>query len=135
MLQQLSQLMLLKAAEKKIRFQFKLDLSPVSVMADPQQMELVIINIIKNAAEAIEEEGVITFVTYACPKQLIISDNGKGIPSSAAESLFTPFFSTRPDGQGIGLTLIKEILVAHGFSFSLKTTLAGTTDFMIGFEP
>jgi len=135
MLQQLSQLMLLKAAEKKIRFQFELDSSPLNITADPQQMELVIINIIKNAAEAIDQEGMITFITHTRPKQLIIRDNGKGISSSAAESLFTPFFSTRPDGQGIGLTLIKEILVAHGFSFSLKTTLAGTTDFMIGFEP
>ena len=113
MLQQLSQLMLLKAAEKKIKFQFELDSSPVNITADPQQMELVIINIIKNAAEAIEQEGTITFITHARPRQLVIRDNGKGILPSSIENLFTPFFSTRADGQGIGLTLIKEILVAH----------------------
>jgi two-component system nitrogen regulation sensor histidine kinase NtrY len=134
MLQQLTQLMLLKLAEKKIAFRFDLDSLAVNITADPQQMELVIINIIKNAAEAIEEEGTITFITRAHPRQLVIRDNGKGISPVNIENLFTPFFSTRADGQGIGLTLIKEILVAHGFSFSLKTVIPGTTDFMINFE-
>lgn len=134
MVQQLAQLMWLKAGEKEIEFRFNLSAAPVFITADAQQMELVIINIVKNAMEAIEEKGVVTFITSLYPKQLIIRDNGNGITDTAADQLFTPFFSTRPDGQGIGLTLIKEILVEHGFSFSLKTLLPGVTDFLIGFE-
>jgi two-component system, NtrC family, nitrogen regulation sensor histidine kinase NtrY len=133
MIQQLSQLMSLKAGEKKIDFQFKLYSSPIVILADAQQMELVIINIVKNAIEAIEERGTILFISNLHPKQLIIRDSGIGITYAAAEQLFTPFFSTKPDGQGIGLTLIKEILVEHGFSFSLKSISPGVTDFMISF--
>jgi two-component system, NtrC family, nitrogen regulation sensor histidine kinase NtrY len=133
MIQQLSQLMSLKAGEKKIDFQFKLYSSPIVISADAQQMELVIINIVKNAIEAIEERGTIVFISNLHPKQLIIRDSGIGITYAAAEQLFTPFFSTKPDGQGIGLTLIKEILVEHGFSFSLKSISPGVTDFMISF--
>ncbi|MEO5591031.1 MAG: ATP-binding protein [Chitinophagaceae bacterium] len=134
MLRQLSQLMSLKAGEKKIDFQFNLHQYPVLVSADPQQMELVLINVIKNAIEAIEEQGTVNFITSLHPAQLIIRDSGKGITYASAEQLFTPFFSTKPDGQGIGLTLVKEILVEHGFSFSLKTSSPGTTDFVINFE-
>ncbi|MEP6724863.1 MAG: ATP-binding protein [Bacteroidota bacterium] len=134
MLRQLSQLMSLKAGEKKIDFQFNLHQYPVLVSADPQQMELVLINVIKNAIEAIEEQGTVNFITSLHPAQLIIRDSGKGITYASAEQLFTPFFSTKPDGQGIGLTLVKEILVEHGFSFSLKTSSPVTTDFVINFE-
>jgi two-component system, NtrC family, nitrogen regulation sensor histidine kinase NtrY len=134
MIQQLSQLMSLKAGEKKINFQFNLHPSPVFIAADAQQMELVIINIVKNAIEAIEEQGTVSFITSTHPAQLIIRDSGKGIMPAAAGQLFTPFFSTKADGQGIGLTLIKEILVEHGFSFSLKSVAPGITDFMISFE-
>jgi hypothetical protein len=56
-----------------------------------------------------------------------------GIPDSIADQLFTPFFSSKKDGQGIGLTLIKEILLNHGFEFSLKTISLGRTEFMIRF--
>jgi two-component system, NtrC family, nitrogen regulation sensor histidine kinase NtrY len=134
LIQQLSQLMFLKAGEKEIDFRFNLDTSPVFISADTQQMELVLINIVKNAIEAIEEKGTITFITSSRPKQLIIRDTGKGIPAAVADQLFDPFFSTKTDGQGIGLTLIKEILVEHGFQFLLKTPKAGTTDFAIYFE-
>jgi signal transduction histidine kinase len=48
-----------------------------------------------------------------------------------ASQLFTPFFSTKPQGQGIGLTLVREILGRHGFPFSLKTQPDGWTVFRI----
>ncbi len=133
LIQQMAQLMALKAGEKAIHFNFNLNQNPIYFTADAQQIELVLINIIKNAIEAIDNKGTITFITQQNPKQLIIRDSGKGLPASKADQLFTPFFSTKPDGQGIGLTLIKEILVEHGFSFSLKTA-DGHTDFTINFE-
>ena len=99
----------------------------------PQQMEQVLINIVKNAIESIEEKGTITFETNPQKRSLTITDTGKGIPSHIAENLFSPFFSTKKDGQGIGLTLVREILVNHDFEFSLKAIAANKTAFEIRF--
>ena len=52
---------------------------------------------------------------------LIVTDNGRGITPEVAQNLFTPFFSTKPQGQGIGLLLIRDILTAHNCTFSLLT--------------
>lgn len=134
LIQQLSQLMSLKAGEKDIHFISNEPLQPVFIMADIQQMELVLINIVKNAIEAIDRKGSITFIINPQPLQMFIRDTGKGIPAVIAEQLFTPFFSTKADGQGIGLTLVKEILIEHGFSFSLRTMEPGHTEFLISFE-
>jgi len=134
LIEQIARLMNLKAGEKSIDFVFNFHTSPILIAADAQQMELVLINVIKNGMEAIGEKGTVIFITRQAPRQLIIRDNGRGIPEARTDQMFTPFFSTKPDGQGIGLTLTKEILVEHGFPFSLKTTAPGITDFVINFE-
>jgi len=54
------------------------------------------------------------------PKTILIRDNGAGIPDYLTEEIFTPFFSTKREGQGVGLMLIREILVNHSVQFSLK---------------
>lgn len=103
------------------------------IHADVQQMEQVLINIIKNAMEAIEGEGEITVkFTLAHPRALIIRDTGKGISPESERQLFSPFFSTKKDGQGVGLAVIKEILVNHGFEFHLRTVGVGVTEFWVG---
>ena len=130
----IARLMQTHADDKGIRFEYHLENGPFCVEADEQLMEQVLINIVKNAIEAIEEKGIVSFTTKSAgPRQLIISDNGKGISSKDAGYLFSPFFSTKKDGQGIGLTLVKEILLKHGFVFSLQTNGAGETLFTIGF--
>ena len=108
-----------KSGRKAIQFQYHLSDSSFYFFADEQQMEQVLINIVKNAMEAIEEKGNISFTTNAALKQLIVTDTGKGISDELADQLFSPFFSTKKDGQGIGLTLVKEILLNH-FSFKEK---------------
>ncbi|HLK28869.1 MAG TPA: ATP-binding protein [Puia sp.] len=127
-------LMQLKAGEKRIVFQKKYDSSSFIVTADSQQLEQVLINIIKNAMEAIDEEGCITIIRHSRSKQLIIQDSGSGILPQFEEHLFSPFYSTKKDGQGIGLALIREILLNHGFDFSLKTINPGLTEFKINFD-
>lgn len=129
-----SKLMELKAGEKQIVFQFELSPTPVQINADALQLEQALINIIKNAIEAIPEKGTITFITRPHPRELIVRDNGKGIAANIADQLFSPFFSTKRDGQGIGLTLTREILLNHGYDFSLKTIEPGVTEFSIRFE-
>jgi len=105
------------------------------VKLDIQQMEQVLVNACKNSIEAIGENGQITVATINSPgKKLIIRDTGKGISNDIKPNLFTPFFSTKKNGQGIGLTLIKEILVNHGFNFSLESSAKGFTEFTIDFE-
>jgi len=120
-----------RAAEKEIRFQYELSKESYFILADAMQMEQVLINIVKNAIEAIEGEGSISFKTNPDTNELSITDSGQGIPAEAADQLFSPFFSTKKDGQGIGLTVIREILLNHGFDFSLETISPGRTVFTI----
>ncbi|MBJ6118919.1 histidine kinase [Pontibacter sp. BT310] len=108
---------------------------PLIILLDQQQMEQVLLNVLKNAIEAIEEGGEITIATQTNPAQLTITDTGSGISESVRSSLFTPFFSTKEYGQGIGLTMIREILVNHGFTFSLESDQEkGVTIFSVRFS-
>ncbi len=126
-------LMALKAGEKQVRFVCNLAEEPVFITADEQQMEQALINIVKNAIEAIDGQGTVTISTTAHPKTITITDTGKGISKDDTGLLFSPFFSTKRDGQGIGLTLVKEILLNHGYEFSLQTIMPGETGFKINF--
>lgn len=96
---------------------------------DVAQIEQVLVNVIKNAIEACRpgQSVEVVLTTY----QLLIRNNGEPIPEEIALSLFNPFFSTRPSGQGIGLTLTREILLNHNFTFSLQTEANGWTVFAI----
>ncbi|MBN2600465.1 MAG: ATP-binding protein, partial [Candidatus Marinimicrobia bacterium] len=104
------------------------------IPVDIEQFELVVLNIVKNAIEAIESRGTITVITHTeSQRTLTIRDTGSGISPEISSQIFTPFFSTKKDGQGIGLTLIREILINHGFQFSLNTLQQGCTEFSIYF--
>lgn len=121
------------AKEKNISFEFKLHQVPLIIFADQLQLEQVLINIVKNAIEAIGDnpQGIITFVTENHPKRLRVIDNGKGISAAAAPFLFSPFFSTKGDGQGIGLTLIKDVLLKHEYPFYLADNEVTGAEFSI----
>ena len=103
------------------------------VLMDTSLFEQVLINIIKNAAESIGEGGEVVICTSLSPLMLEVGDNGKGISKEVESKLFTPFFSTKPNGQGIGLIFIREVLMKHGCTFSLRTYPDGITRFRIFF--
>lgn len=126
---QVATLMEVQAAGRDIRFSFQLPAQAVWVQADSQQLEQALINIIRNGMEAIGRGGDITFSIHGA--ELVITDTGSGIQDPA--SLFSPFYSTKPDGQGIGLTLVREILLHHGWDFSLETRGEKDTRFTIRF--
>jgi two-component system C4-dicarboxylate transport sensor histidine kinase DctB len=64
---------------------------------------------------------------------LTIEDTGGGIPAEVVPQLFSPFFTSKPAGQGIGLTLVQEILIAHGVDFSLRDSGRGGAIFTLLF--
>lgn len=101
---------------------------------DPVQFEQALINILKNSVESINADGIIQIVLSKKGRKLTIRDNGQGISRENSKKLFTPFFSTKPHGQGIGLTLVREILLNHNFRFALSTKPEGYTDFEIWFD-
>ena len=76
--------------------------------------------------------GAVITLGATAQGQIFVRDNGPGIPPELEEQLFSPFFTTKKDGQGVGLTLSREILVNHGFAFSLRTGEDGWTEFRIG---
>ncbi len=107
-------------AGKLVRLEFCLTDEASPVHLDTVLFQQVLINIVKNAVESIgNNQGHITVTTT--PYQLVVADNGRGIPAEVAQHLFTPFYSTKPQGQGLGLLLIRDILTAHGCTFSLLT--------------
>lgn len=121
------------ANQRNIQLQVQMPEQAIMVSVDAKQIEQVLVNITKNALQSIDREGEVQFILQEKPLQLIIKDNGSGIAPEHEDKLFSPFFSTKKDGQGIGLTLIREILLNHGFIFSLKTEADGWTVFRIGF--
>jgi nitrogen fixation/metabolism regulation signal transduction histidine kinase len=116
-----------------IRWRWEIDQRSIPVLVDRGQIEQALLNILKNAIEAIDGEGTITLrlTSTAGRTTLTIEDTGSGISSEAQSNLFTPFFSTKPHGQGIGLTLVQEILAGHGFEYGLERTERDTTRFTI----
>jgi nitrogen fixation/metabolism regulation signal transduction histidine kinase len=133
LIKSVSELMYFPANEKNIKIELAVNDEPYFISADIEQMEQALINIVKNAIEAIENAGTIKFTLDKTKRILIVSDTGKGISQQDTEQLFSPFFSTKKDGQGIGLTLVREILLNHGFEFSLKTVKLNETQFLIRF--
>jgi two-component system nitrogen regulation sensor histidine kinase NtrY len=109
------------------------ELAPRSLLVeiDVHQMGQAIMNIVKNAVEAIDHDGCITVQTTFDSRTLCIIDDGEGLRSEDLPNLFTQFFSTKRNGQGVGLTLVREVLTNHGFGFNLERNADPFTVFRI----
>lgn len=118
--------------DRNIKLRLEIDETLKEVKMDASLFEQVLVNIIKNAAESIEKDGEIIVRTLS-PAIVEVVDNGKGISKEVEAKLFSPFFSTKPNGQGIGLIFIWEVLMRHGCTFSLRTYADGLTRFRILF--
>jgi signal transduction histidine kinase len=106
------------------------------VELDRNQVEQVLVNVLGNAIEAIGEDGRIALSMARIDGRtvLTIRDSGPGVPEEARAHLFTPFFSTKKNGRGLGLTLAHEILTQHGFDFALENHPGGGARFTIRFR-
>jgi len=120
---------------RRIAWRLRIEEGVPAVRLDRGQMEQALVNVVRNAIDAIGEDGdiAVTLATEHGVPVLRVEDSGGGIPPEVAPRLFTSFFSSKPNGQGIGLTLVQEILIAHGFDYSLETVAPGRAGFRIRF--
>lgn len=105
------------------------------IRADPAQLQQVFVNLLNNAAEAIEGPGTITIATRALNGQveISISDTGCGIPEEHMDKLFTPFFTTKPPGKGtgLGLSIVYGIVKMHRGQIAVQSEVGKGTTFTI----
>lgn len=111
--------------------EFCVEDSDILLLFDRHQMEQVLINMIRNAVEAVGRNPAVVISTKADHPDhqflIIVSDNGCGISEDAAENIFLPFFTTKTGGSGIGLSISRQIITLHGGTIKFNSSSAGTT--------
>lgn len=122
-------------AQRRIKLEKDLDRSLPSVPFDGQQMKQAVINIIKNAMEAMENGGTLTIRTYVLDEAgeaaFEIGDTGPGISSKAMHNIFNPYYTTKPRGTGLGLPITNRIVKAHKGRIEMKNKSSGGSLFTI----
>lgn len=109
--------------KEKINFEWEIQPSDLKINADREQIEQVLINLIKNSIWAVmqvEAKQITVKAFYTANKriQIEIKDSGMGLSDDLLDKIFIPFFTTRSDGSGIGLSLSRQIMLMHGGSIS-----------------
>jgi len=104
------------------------------ILLDEKEIRQLILNLVRNAVEAMGQAGVVTIKTYRYIDNIIleISDNGKGIPQELVNQLGTPFLTTKQNGTGLGLAVVYRIAQHHRAKIDIDTSEYGTT-FYIAF--
>jgi signal transduction histidine kinase len=109
----------------------------IAIAADYAQVEQILINLIKNAIEALsnKKNGTIHLKAFYTGDGTIIQveDNGIGISSDIIEDIFVPFYTTKENGSGIGLSLSKQIMQNHDGTISVNSVLNKGTKFTLKF--
>jgi signal transduction histidine kinase len=137
----ISTLMQPEIDENGISFAAKVEPATLLVTADQEMIEQVLINIVKNAIQALGETDpghprTILLVAGQDDKSrpfIVVHDNGPGIDPEALERIFIPFFTTKKNGSGIGLSLSRQIMRQHRGSLTAYSELGKGTDFILRF--
>ncbi len=136
LLQEAHTLFLPEMKEKKIEFNLHLPPAEANFQGDPNLLEQVLINLIKNAKDAVKEQDI-PRIDLHLQKQdtgkvlIMVADNGVGIPPEAMEQIFVPFYTTKKEGSGIGLSLSRQILRLHKGTIEARSEEGKGTVFTI----
>lgn len=110
-------------------------LNGLAIPLQPQKMVQIFVNLFNNAAQAMDGKGALTVTTSLVEGQVVatVGDSGPGIPDEVLDSIWDPFFTTKPEdlGTGLGLSICKEIAEAHGGAISAQNDLAGGARFTL----
>jgi nitrogen fixation/metabolism regulation signal transduction histidine kinase len=125
MLQEVKALYQKELSDRGISCSLEIDPPRLEMEGDENMLKQVVINLVKNSLDALRnlKEGSILISAKKSDTQLTVAvmDNGPGIPPEYMEDIFTPFFSTREDGSGIGLSFSKQIVRLHGGNISIQS--------------
>jgi signal transduction histidine kinase len=120
-----------RLAERSIAYRRTAPLPEISFRADPVLLAQVFINLLHNAADAAEAaaEPLVTFDAVREDNGIVfmVGDNGPGIAPEKLQEIFVPFFTTKKNGSGIGLTLARQIVLAHGGQIAAEENPGGGT--------
>lgn len=124
--------------EKNIRLETTSEPEDLTILADKGMISQVLINLMKNAIQAFEEEEdryleVKGFVNPKLRPVIVVRDNGPGIDAEALEKIFIPFYTTKKNGSGIGLSLSRQIMRQHQGSLTVNSEPGKGTEFFLRF--
>jgi C4-dicarboxylate-specific signal transduction histidine kinase len=110
--------------ERSIAYSSRVEPQDLTFPADPQLLEQAVINLLRNAADAVTGAEQ-PQIDVACEQQggqvvLTIRDNGCGVPENRRDQIFVPFFTTKPGGSGIGLNLARHVALGHGGQLDVR---------------
>ena len=116
-----------EAAAREIEIITRLESSMPQTMADSVRLTQALMNMVINAMQAVERKGRIEVSAEARERAILIKvlDNGSGIPDERLASIFDPYFTTKPEGSGLGLWIAQQIVIAHGGSLKAENAPAG----------
>ncbi len=114
-----------------VNWQAEPDLPPASV--DVELFEKALLNLMLNAEDAMPDGGVLTLQVRAEPGWVVLDviDTGAGIPDDVLPTLFRPFMTTKPEGNGLGLATAKKIVLAHGGDIAVQSEVGRGTKFTV----
>ncbi|MBC5689220.1 HAMP domain-containing histidine kinase [Mediterraneibacter sp. NSJ-55] len=123
----------LDSEDSSIEFSSSIPSRLGSYTGDKVKLEEVVLNLLRNAKDAVDENGTITLSADRKKDMLIIlcKDNGCGIPADKIDTIFTPFVTSKEDGTGLGLSLSKRIIEAHNGTISVDSIPTKGTTFTI----
>ena len=118
-------LVVLRSPAKIVRAPVPAGLAAARVHADPIEIEQVLVNLLRNADDAVigcEAANIVVEIGAAGPERvrIAIADNGVGVPADVAAELFSPFFTTKHDGMGVGLSISKSVIESHGGTIAYR---------------
>lgn len=137
---------LLEVAHSEIKFELQAPQGGADLVCDRRLIAQAVTNLVKNAAESIEQrrhdsaetafKGEVRIAIDATDRQisLTVEDNGRGLPPEIRERLFEPYVTTRAKGTGLGLAIVKKIVEDHGGRLSLEDREAGGARAIIHFD-